>query len=290
MPGSDKQTWNPTREDRTVFFHPAHACQRHRLAAVFSNSWGLLVCLLALNIAARPALQAGELTVQLDNAENVILVGAFNRWDQDGNPRVPVNPKAKIDSPRCSATARPAGSERWVFSELPAGTYDLLIMLEGRVRIEGFHYPPVLEFDEFLKHGDTVDPDVQATITSDIAQSRYYENKVTPLHMSGNEKIVRVFVQLLRDDPTSYDAQYGEPVATLRHEVWQYTNRYGAWTKEKRTRVFDRVLMGKQALRQWTWVWVPQLGGIDVGQDELTVRYKIPRRWMESDARGLLPY
>jgi hypothetical protein len=72
--------------------------------------------------------------------------------------------------------------------------------------------------------------------------------------------------------------------------VWQYTNQYGAWTKEKRTRVFDRVLMGKKALRQWTWCWVPQLGGIDVADEKVVVRFEIPKRLDPSKARGLFPY
>ena len=94
-----------------MFFHPAHACQRYRVTAVVPILWGCLVCLMAHSMSASRDLQAGELTVQLDNAENVILVGAFNRWDQDGNPRVPVNPNAKIDSAH-NATAEAARNER----------------------------------------------------------------------------------------------------------------------------------------------------------------------------------
>ena len=148
-----------------------------------------------------------------------------------------------------------------------------MILLKGRVRIEGFHYPPVLEFDEFLTYKDGLKDEARQAISSDIAQSRHYENKVAPLYMSGDEKSVRVLVQLLRDEATSYDGDYGEPVATVRHEVWQYSHNYGAWTKEKRTRVLDRILTAKRELHQWTWVWVPQLGGITVGPDDVIVRY-----------------
>ena len=236
-------------------------------------------------------LQAGELAVILQNAQGVSAVGAFNRWDQDGNPRVPVNPKAKIDAPPYTARARQEKGGRWVFADLPAGRYDLVVMVGDRVRLEGFHYPPVLEFDEFLKHGRLPDPDARETIVSDIAQSRHYENKVTPLYMSGDDKVIRVLVQLLRDKATSYDSQYGQQVATLRHEVWQYTNRYGAWTKEKRTRVLDRILMGKRDLRQWAWVWIPELGGMDVpAKGATTVRYTIPKKLKAPEVRGLLPY
>lgn len=250
--------------------------------------WLGLVC--ALGFPVVPATQAGELTVVLENGQNVVRVGAFNRWDRDGNRRVPVDPKAKIDAPRCAATATQVRPGRWIFSKLPPDTYDLVILRRDRVRIEGFHYPPVLEFDEFLKHDGQVTAEIKERIEADIAQSRHYENKVTPLYMSGSDEFVRVFVQLLRDKPTSYDAQYGEPVATLRHEVWQFTNNYGGWVKEKRTRVFDRVLTGKAELRQWTWVWVPKLGGIEVEQDDTVLRYSIPKQWNPERGRGLLPY
>jgi len=127
-------------------------------------------------------------------------------------------------------------------------------------------------------------------ITKDISKSRLYENKVTPLYFAGDDKTARVFVQLLRDQPTSFDAEFGEPVATLRHEVWQYTNRFGAWSKEKRTRVFDRVLTGKQELRQWSWVWEPALSQIEVAADPVTLRYALPKPFVAGEQRGLLPY
>ncbi|MEX0819161.1 MAG: hypothetical protein WD070_06200, partial [Pirellulaceae bacterium] len=209
-----------------------------------------IACLLAL--AGSVEVDAGELVVKLSNAADVTLVGAIDRWDADGNPRRPVDPKAKIGIPDVDAIARKSGTGSWTFEQLAPGRYDLVILARDRIRIEGFGYPPVLEFDPFIAHADQAPPAACEFITKDIARSRLYENKVTPLHFAGDEKTVRVFVQLLRDQPTSFDAQFGEPVATLRHEVWQYTNRFGAWSKEKRTRVFDRVLMGKEELRRWT--------------------------------------
>ena len=147
-----------------------------------------------------------------------------------------------------------------------------------------------MEFDPFFTHAQQPGKAARQFIARHVAQSRLYENKVTPLYFAGDDKSVRVLVQLLRDKPTSFDAQFGEPVATLRHEVWQYTNRYGAWSKEKRTRVFDRVLMAKRELRQWTWVWEPQLGDVQVGRQRLLIEYSLPKLPTKSDTRGLLPY
>lgn len=261
-------------------------CRRLPLAWRGFLALGLVLGSPPLTAADVPA---ASLTVVLRNSRDVMRVGVVDRWDRDGHPRVPLERQAKIGTPHFTATATRTGSDRWVFSDLPPATYDLVILLRDRVRIEGFHYPPVLEFDEFLEHDDNVPADVRETIESEIAESRHYENKVAPLYMSGDQKMVRVLVQLLRDKPTSYDRKHGEQVATLRHEVWQFTNNYGGWMKEKRTRVLDRVLMGKAKLRQWTWVWVPRLGGINVEGAEAVVRYTIPQQWNRSRHRGLLP-
>jgi hypothetical protein len=267
-------------ENRCAF--PASHCLRH---------WWLPLAIVATSAGGVGSAFAAELTVLLDNAKDVVQVGLLDRWDRDGNPRVPVDPQALIDAPLFAFTARQGALGSWSFSDVPPGRYDLVIMLKDHVRIEGFHYPPVLEFDASLNHAEGLDEAIRKTITADIAQARHYENKVTPLYMAGDSRTVRVLVQLLRDEPTSYDSEYGEPVATLRHEVWQYTHHYGAWIKEKRTRVLDRILTAKRTLRQWTWVWVPQLGGIEIEQeqDHVIIRYPIPRAWRAADHAGLFP-
>lgn len=232
----------------------------------------------------------GDLEIRVDSRLQIALIGAIQRWDGDGNASHPVDPNAKIDVPRVDARATRQAASRWVFTDLPAGRYDLVILADPRVRIEGFAYPPVLEFDAFMQHKPGLDQAARTAIETDIAQSRHYENKVAPLYMSGDGKHVRVLVQLRRDKNTSYDAQYGKPVATVRHEVWQYTNQYGAWTKEKRTRVLDRLLMGRAELRQWTWVWTPKIGGIVVPQrGRVTLDYALPSRFPTASERGLTP-
>jgi hypothetical protein len=234
-------------------------------------------------------LQAERLAVEFRNSPRVIFVGAVQRWDRDGSASRRVDPRAKIEAPQVDAEAERRPDGKWVF-DLPPGTYDLIVLAEGRIRLEGFYYPPVLEFDPFFGHQHSPPDKVRDFIRGDIAQSRHYENKVVPLFFGGNEDRVRVLVQLLRDEPTSYDAAYGEQVATLRHEIWQYTARYGAWTKEKRTRVLDRVLMAKRLLRKWTWVWVPALGKIEIQQQPVDVCFVWPSHYDGPNAQGLTPY
>jgi hypothetical protein len=147
----------------------------------------------------------------------------------------------------------------------------------------------VLEFDPLLKHSAKIPEMPRTQVAKEIAQSRHYENKVTGLYYAGDDRQVRVLVQLLRDQPTSFDCQHGEPVATLRHEVWQYTNHYGGWVKEKRTRVLDRILMPKEKLRRWTWIWQPELGGIEIRKKPVTLSFELPLQYDPKRVQGLLP-
>jgi hypothetical protein len=231
--------------------------------------------------------QAGELTVDLGKSAAANFVGALARWDADGNPRTPVNPKAKIDAPEVQAKAERREGNVWVFRSLPPGRYDLVILAGERIRVEGFHYPPVLEFDRPLP-GSAPEPpqDERDRVVQDIAAARHYENKVAPLYLAGDAKQIRVLVQLVRDQPTSYDAEYGTPVATVRHEVWQYTNRYGGWAKEKKTKILDRLLLPRSEFRRWTWVWEPALGGIEVKDRPVRISCEVPDRFDPRRSRG----
>ncbi len=226
---------------------------------------------------------SADLVVELVGSEGATAVGAFNRWDGDGNARKPVNTKAAIDPPEVDASAVDQGGGRWVFKNLPPGRYDLVVMGPERRRIEGWHYPPVLEFDPFFGPEATVEDDARKFITDDIRKSRHYENKVEPLAMGGDKQAIRVLVMLVRDLPTSYV----EGAGTIRFEIWQYTWKYGAWVKEKRTRVLHRILLQVSELRQWNWLWEASLGNIEMTSRTKTIRYKIPGKSDSEMLKGL---
>ncbi|NQU25145.1 MAG: hypothetical protein HQ567_27985 [Candidatus Nealsonbacteria bacterium] len=236
-------------------------------------------------VLAQPA-EAAKVTVDLGKSQGVTLVGALNRWDQDGNERRPVDPKAKIDAPHVDATATRSADNRWVFENLPPGKYDLLILAQGRVRVEGWQYAPVREFDLFLPADAATDEKTREFIVDHVTKSRHYENRIVPLYLGGDKKAVRVLVMLIRDEPTSYKPGVG----TIRHEIWQYTWNYGGWQKEKRTRVMDRILLQVSELRQWTWLWDARLGGIEVKDSPVTIKYEIPTDSAAKPIKGLRPY
>jgi len=237
-------------------------------------------------LAVSCPLRAATLTVRITDDQRITTVGALQRWDADGNARREVDPKAKIDQPHLDARARRAGPGRWVFEDLKPGQYDLVILRSDRVRIEGFNYPPVLEFDPFFPPDATTKPETRQFITEDIQKSRHYENKVRLLALGGDEKAIRALVMLLRDLPTSYTPGMG----TLRFEISQYTWNYGAWVKERRTRVLHRLLIPVAEVRRWTWVWEPKLGAVSLGTESLTLEYRLPTGNALEQMPGLHPY
>lgn len=249
------------------------------------------VCISLLAPLTSPFSYGRDLIVKLRNGEDVVFVGAMQRWDVDGNPIKPIDAKAKVNHPAVTAEAKRHGKQTWIFSKLPAGRYDLVLLKKDRIRIEGFHYPPILEFDPILPaKGREPEEEARQWIVREIAKGRYYENKVSALHLAGDARQIRVFVQLVRDEPTSYDGEVGYPVATVRHEVWQYTFRYGTWTKEKATRVFDRILLPRKEWSQWTWIWDPQLGGIEIGADPRPMEVDLPARHDAKSGKGWFPF
>ena len=234
------------------------------------------------------AVQAAKLTVDLGSAQGVTLVGAIQRWDEDGNHRKLPDPKAKIEAPAVDATAVDEGRGRWTFKDMPAGTYDLVILADGLRRFEGFQFPPVREFDPFFATSLTVDEETRDFILDDIKKSPHYENVVDPLYLAGNKKAVRVLMMLIRNKPTTYEEVPN--AATMRHEIWQYSWNYGGWQKEKRTKVMDRIIMDRNELRKWTWLWDAKLGGIVVGSRPINVKYQLPKPSGPRDLKGLYPY
>ena len=243
-------------------------------------------CCLSLVLGVSDA-RAAKVTVDLGDAQGITSVGAIARWDKSGNHTVLPDEKAKIDAPRLDATATNEGKGQWVFKDLKPGKYDLVIMGENKLRIEGFEFAPVKEFDPFFKPTATVeDEESRDWILDDIKKSKHYENKVEPLYLGGDKKMVRILVMLIRDQPTSYTPGAG----TMRHEIWQYTWNYGGWQKEKRTKVMDRVLMQVGDMRQWTWLWDPKLGAIEVKNSPVTIKYTMPGKNSAERLKGLYPY
>ena len=212
--------------------------------------------------------------------------GPSHRWDADGNLRRLPDAKAKIDAPAVDAEAVRLDGGRWVFKNLPKGKYDLVILAKDRLRVEGFQFVPVNEFDPFFPPNAAVATKIREDdICDQIKKSPHYENKVEPLYLGGDKKAVRVLVMLMRDKPTSYEAE-SPGAATIRHEIWQFSWSYGGWEKEKRTKVLDRVLLPRDELRKWTWLWDAKLGGVEVKDDRRVGRVRNAEAIEREEAQG----
>jgi hypothetical protein len=248
-------------------------------------AWLAWILLLA---PAIPQTHAAQVTVELGPAKGVTFVGAIDRWDEEGNHRNLPDPKAKIDAPAVAAAAVDRGRGRWVFENLPKGVYDLVILADGRRRFEGFQFVPIREFDPFFAPDMPIEDETREFILDHIKQSPHYENVVEPLYLSGDKKAIRVLMMLLRNKPTTYDEVPN--AATLRHELWQYSWNYGGWQKEKRTKVMDRIIMDRNELRQWTWLWDSKLGGLEVAGRPRTIKYQLPKPGGARTLKGLYPY
>lgn len=255
-----------------------------RLAGMVALALLLQAC--AIPWEERPA-WAADLTVRVAGNLPIRVLGAVRRWDQDGNPVREVDPKAKVDSPVLDAVAEKLG-DAWVLRNLKPGRYDLVLLGEDRVRIDGFDFAPVLEFDPFFRGDSQVSEDGRDWVEEDIRASRHYENKVEPLYFGGDDKTIRVLVMLIRDLPTSYEADF-PGAATIRHEIWQYSWAYGGWKKERRTPVLDRCILHRDELRRWTWLWDLNLGGIEVGKESIEIDYQLPDIEKRT-LKGLYPY
>ncbi|WP_347242947.1 hypothetical protein [Thermogutta sp.] len=148
---------------------------------VLARMWMLVTCAAVAGATLGPSrnMGAGTLTLRIKGAPPLRLVGVIQRWDQDGNPVKPVDPKAKIDAPDC-IPAKQTANGVWQIEKLAPGRYDVVILGQAKLRIDGFDFPPVLEFDPFFSGTSEVSDEHREEIESQIRNSRYYENKVEP--------------------------------------------------------------------------------------------------------------
>lgn len=235
------------------------------------------------SLFAGGSVTAGDLLVSVTPANRIAKVGVVRRFDDEGALVRPVDPKARFDAPYLDFVSESSPAR---FEDLPGGIYDAIIFLDDATRLEGFHWPKFSEFEDPEEPAFQHPPsdEVGEIIREQIAQNRYYENKVTPLALAGDDEHVRVLMQLLRDEKTSFDAQFGAPVATLRYEVWQFTNHFGGWTRDKGAKVLHRILDARDRMHRRTWLWDRALGGIRIADDggPVRLRYELEETTLKS--------
>ena len=53
--------------------------------------------------------------------------------------------------------------------------------------------------------------------------------------------------------------------------------------------MLDRILLPRDELRKWTWLWEPKLGGIEVTSQSVTIQYELPSQAGLKKLPGLHP-
>ncbi len=262
----------------------------------------------------------GDLTVRITGDDSdITFFGAFYHWDADGLPKkadgsayLP-DTKEKIDAPYADGRAVRVKPGEWLFEKLPAGTYDLILIKAGqRLRLEGYRFAPVLDFDPFLPPDAKVLRDVEEDgvikeqvddkesrdfVEHEITSAPHYENKVVPVALGGSykkgqekPKFIRAVVMLLRDETTTYEGDMAG-AATLRFEIWEFADKTGTYVKNRKTHVMRRIILTRDEVRKWTWLWDPALGNIEVPQSGgKTVEYALPDPEKSPELKGLRPY
>ncbi|MBC7353591.1 MAG: hypothetical protein H5U08_14615, partial [Thermogutta sp.] len=86
------------------------------------RTWLFVTCVAVATVGSSRHVAAGSFTLRIKGAPPLRLVGVIQRWDQDGNPVKPVDPKAKIDAPDC-IPAKQTAEGVWQVEKLAPGRY-----------------------------------------------------------------------------------------------------------------------------------------------------------------------
>jgi len=254
------------------------------------------VMLVAMGVCAA-AVAAGSIEGTLRPGAAVKAVWAIARAPRDAFKLDNVKHRGEFD-PKTGLFSIP---------RLAAGTYDLLIELDG-LSIEGVDLrlrketPPLydlaLSTGEISTHGldpardlaqeefDSQEEKDQATrlffhigslekrLASLLKVERFVD-KARGLYVHGGKREANILMMLARFGP--FHAQEGQEVI-WRLEVWPMRWYYGGWAKG-RAYVVDRQRLGAAEYRTMARLFDPKLGGIDV-QDGKPARleYTIPAK------------
>ncbi|MHC4502326.1 MAG: hypothetical protein ACYTFI_03395 [Planctomycetota bacterium] len=142
---------------------------------------------------------------------------------------------------------------------VPPGTYDLHFETTDGLKIEGA--------DLRAEGNASADPLKERDLKSireRVRHMRTFENERSVLAINGAGKRAKVLVKLVRTKPTSYDGDFGEPLAIFRWEVWNFRKYTGSWLKERKYKVLRRFMVAKRKMHELRWDFRPELGGIDV--------------------------
>ena len=199
------------------------------------------------------------------------------RWDEDGKPRVPVDPKAKIEVPAWMPGPCRPGNGRLGVPQPPAGRYDLIILANDASawRASAIHpstsstpsFPPMPRGPRRRQETDrqAILPSRSITRT----RSRRCSWRGTRSRCGSRPARPRPADQLRHRFRCS--GGDGPPRGLAIHQQLRWLGQ------GPRDRSSGPDPHGQERIRLWTWVWEPRLGGIEVGTKPLQSLLRVTR-------------
>jgi hypothetical protein len=169
------------------------------------------------------------------------------------------------------------GEAKYVIEAAP-GTYDLHVELEGRPRLGDTPSDGrIIEGADLRSHERPEEPKPlkkrdRDRIAEVVEKMRTWSDEKHVLAIEGAAGRAKALVKLVKTKPTSYDGEYGEPIAVVRWEIWSFRKYTGSWRREPRAKVLRRFLFPKRSLGELRWEFDPALGGVDVRAGETARR------------------
>ena len=163
--------------------------------------------------------------------------------------------------------------------DLPPGSYDLYFETADGTRYEGVDLR-VEDSSKKLKEKD------RKSITDRVLRMKTWSNKKRVLRIEGNGEHAKALVELMRTRPTSYDGRFGGTPVVWRVEIWYYHKLFGTWRREE-WKVLRRFLRAAEEASRWKWVFLPELGGVDVREGEVRRDVKLPAPAVSLGRMGL---
>ncbi len=156
----------------------------------------------------------------------------------------------------------------YAIPDLPPRTYDLYFETADGVRYEGVDLR-VEGSEKKLKERD------RKAISGRVLRMKTWSNKKRVLRIEGNGEHAKALVELMRTNPTSYDGKFGGTPVVWRVEIWYYHKLFGTWRREE-WKVLRRFLGTPEQAKEWKWVFLPELGGVEVKEAELRRDVTLP--------------
>jgi len=204
----------------------------------------------------------GTISLGITSEKTIKAVYALNR---DIPPR-----KNKVQVKRFKAHFD-AEKKRYGIKNLAPGAYDIEIVFDDAA---------LAGVDLSLKEPDGKQPDEKGKkkIRKFVRDQKAFMDEHTILYMEGDSKRVRVLVDQLRKNKTSYTKRK-KPFVIWRVETWKFVKTYGVWERDgDGTKIILREMIAAEDFDKMTYLFDPKLGGIAVEAGKTsTIEYRVAK-------------